>query len=70
MASGATADDLKYPLTLAAHAKSLCRTHHINESLVDTRDIALAYVDRFDGSGADASAATANITNWDLPLGS
>jgi hypothetical protein len=69
VATGATADDLKFPLTLAAHAKTLAKQHGVNESLVDTRDIALAYVDRFAGSGAEASAAYTNILAWDLPLG-
>jgi hypothetical protein len=67
VATGATADDLKYPLKLAEHAKTLAEAHGFNESLISTRDIALAVVDRYAGSGAEASTATANLLLWDLP---
>jgi hypothetical protein len=67
MTTGATSDDLKYPLTLAAHAKTLAKAHGFNQSLISTRDIALAVADRYAGTGAELSAAVANIRLWDLP---
>lgn len=67
VATGATAADLKFPLTLAEHAKSLAKSHGVNQSLISSRDVALAYVDRYAGTGAELSAAAANLASWDLP---
>jgi hypothetical protein len=67
IATGATATDLKFPNSLAEHAKQLCEQHNVNESLVGTRDIAFAYVDRYAGSGVNLTAAIANLSRWRLP---
>jgi hypothetical protein len=67
VASGVSASDLTQPLLLLEHAKQVAKLHGVNQSLIGSRSVAIAYLDRYLGTGAELSTAVANLNNWDLP---